>query len=131
MPSTEIVSATRKWITAQRQLTIVTAIAVALPTAYAFQSWSGAAGSGFLLLLTLAVGVPTAYDEYWPTYDRTWKAVSWVLVSCAAATVEFAGFFLAGTTVLALTPITSAVVAFLVTNLGTVALLAVRRRGAP
>jgi hypothetical protein len=117
-------------MTDQRNLTIFAAILVAVPTAYAFTLYVDAGGGGdFLLLLTLAVGVPTAYDEYWPRYDETWKAVAWVVAACVWATAEFTAVYLLVVDVLSLSPVVGALGAFLVTTVGTVAVLAVRRRG--
>ncbi|RXK48382.1 hypothetical protein [Halorientalis pallida] len=101
--------------TAQHNVAIYAAILVAVPTAYGFHTLLDASGGDFLLLMTLAVGVPTAYRDNWPVYDRTWKTVAWVLVACTVATAAFAGLFLAGTTVLALSPVPASVGAFLVT----------------
>ncbi len=125
MPSTSSTSRFREWATSQRNLTIFTAILVALPAAYAFQATVGgrAMGGDFLLLVTLAVGVPTAYDNYWPAYDQTWTAVLWVLAACAVATGVYVGVFLLGTDVVGLAPFPSAIGAFLVTDLGGLGLL--------
>ncbi|MFB6171225.1 MAG: hypothetical protein ABEJ23_01740 [Haloarculaceae archaeon] len=127
MPSTSASTRLRDRVATQRNVTIVVAILVAVPTAYAVQSTVGSDAGGFLLLVTLAVGVPTAYDEYWPAYDRTWLAVAWVLAACAVAAVTFTALSLVGTAV-GLSPALAAGVAFLVTGLGGSALLA-RRRG--
>lgn len=129
MPS-PTVARVSDWVTSQRNLTIFVAILVAVPTAYAFQSRVTGGGSpgDFLLLLTLAVGVPTAYDEYWPRYDQTWKAILWVLTACLVATVEFVALYLGGTGYVNLSPFSAAVGAFLVTDLGGFALLAARKR---
>ncbi|AZH26202.1 hypothetical protein [Haloplanus aerogenes] len=127
MPSTNRLAGVYAWVTDQRQVTILVAILVALPTAYAFHATFGGdtTGGGFLLLMTLAVGVPTAYDTHWPAYDRTWQAVGWVFAACVVATVEFVGLYLVGTA-LGLAPIPAAIGAFLVTYLGTFAWLASR-----
>lgn len=127
MPSSNRVADVHAWLTDQRQLTILAAILVALPTAYAFHAAFGGAalGGDFLLLLTLAVGVPTAYDSYWPAYDRTRTAVGWVLAACVVATTEFVALYLVGTA-LGLAPIHASAGAFLVTDLGGFALLAAR-----
>ncbi|WP_424019659.1 hypothetical protein ACOZ4N_09355 [Halorientalis pallida] len=101
--------------TAQRNVAIYAAILVAVPAAYGFHTVFDAGGGDFLLLMTLAVGVPTAYNDYWPAFDRTWKAVAWVLVACTVATAAFAGLFLAGTERLALSAFPASVGAFLVT----------------
>lgn len=126
MPTTGAVSRLREWATTQRTVTTLAALLVAMPTAYAFRSAVGGIAGGFLLLWTLGVGVPSAYRNYWPTYDRTWRAVAWVLVACAVATVAFTGLHVVGTAVAGLSPFLAAVGAFLVTYLGTFALLSRR-----
>jgi len=129
MPSTRP-AAVYRWLTAQRQLTIFTALALALPTAYAFQSRVGTDTGGVLLLLLLAVGVPTAYDEYWQPYDRAWQAILWTVLVGAVAAAEFTAFYLIGTDVLGLAPRSSTAGAFLLTSLQNLAFLSVRRRAA-
>ncbi|MFB6085047.1 MAG: hypothetical protein ABEJ94_12470 [Halorientalis sp.] len=104
--------------TAQRNVAIYVAILVAVPVAYGFHTVFDASGGDFLLLMTLAVGVPTAYNDNWPAYDRTWKAVGWVLAASVLAAATFAGLFLAGIEVLALSPLLASVGAFLVTSGG-------------
>jgi hypothetical protein len=128
MPSASVLAGVRERIATQRNGTIVAAILVAVPTSYAFGATIGGDVGNFLLLVTLAVGVPTAYDEYWPRYDRTWKAVAWVLVACGVTAVEFSGLYVAGRAVFALSPTPAAVGAFLVVGLGNLAWLAARRR---
>jgi hypothetical protein len=113
--------------TSQRNVSIYTAIAVAAPTAYAFNIAFTYEGS-FLLLMTLAVGVPTAYDDYGPAYDRTLGTVGWVLVACGVAAAEFVGFFVIATESLALSPFIGGIVAFLGTWLLNLSALVVRQR---
>lgn len=129
MPSTSTVSRAYDWATTQRNLTILVAILVAVPTAYAFQSTIGGESAGnFLLLVTLAVGVPTAYEEYWPHYDQTWKAIVWIVVACAVVTVEFVGLYLVGMEYVRLSSLRVSIGAFLVTDIGNLVWLSVRRR---
>ncbi|WP_435183950.1 hypothetical protein [Halobellus sp. EA9] len=128
MPSTNSRSAIYRWATAQRQLTIFAGVAAALPAAYAFRSAYGSGPGSFLLLVTLGVVVPTAYDEYWPAYDRAGAAVAWILVACAVAATAFVACYLVGTEAAGLGSTPSAAVAFLATDLGGFALLAVGRR---
>jgi hypothetical protein len=130
MPSTSVVSRVTNWATSQRNLTIFVSIFAALPLSYAFQSIvSGSASAGsFLLLVTLAVGVPTAYDEYWPQYDQTWKAIGWILLACVVVTIEFVGLYIVGTEYINLTPLYASAGAFLVTDLGNLAWLSFRQR---
>ncbi|WP_276270552.1 hypothetical protein [Haloarcula litorea] len=128
MPSETRLDALAARVLTQRNAVIATAIAVAIPAAYAFYTLFGDGSGDFLLLMTLAVGVPTAYDGYWPQYDRAWKAVAWTLAACAVAGIEFAGLYVLGHVELRRSPFVAAVGAFLATwglNLGW---LVLRRR---
>lgn len=118
----------RDWLTAQRNVVVFAAILVAVPVTGAYVETVGGGEGSVLLLLTLAVVVPQAYLEHWPAYDATWKAVAWVVVACAVATVEFAVLFVVGTELLALAPLHASAGAFLVTTLGTLVVLSRRRR---
>ena len=130
MPSTSVVSRVTNWATSQRNLTIFVSIFAAFPLSYAFQSIvsENASAGSFLLLVTLAVGVPTAYDEYWPQYDQTWKAIGWILIACVVVTIEFIGLYIVGTEYINLTPLYASSGAFLVTDLGNLAWLSFRQR---
>jgi len=128
VPSTSVIARLYGRATTQRNVTIYVAILVSIPAAYLFQESVGGGGGDFLLLLALAVGVPTAYDEYWSPYDRTWKAVAWILVACVVAGLEFTGVYLVSVAALSLSPFAASAVAFLVTGLGNAAWLSVRRR---
>jgi hypothetical protein len=130
VPSTSFGSRVTNWATSQRNLTIFVSIFVAVPLSYAFQSivFESASAGSFLLLVTLAVGVPTAYDEYWPQYDQTWKAIGWILIACVVVTIEFIGLYIVGTEYLDLTPLYASAGAFLVTDLGNLAWLSFRQR---
>ena len=130
MSEPSMASAVYRRATTQRNLTIFASILVAVPTAFVFQAHvaGGEFAANFLLLMTLAVGVPSAYDEYWPQYEQTWNAIAWVLVAAVVATVEFTGLYLLGTEFVSLSPMVAAVGAFLVTDLGNLALLSARQR---
>jgi hypothetical protein len=130
MPSTSFGSRVTNWATSQRNLTIFVSIFAAFPLSYAFQSIvsENASAGSFLLLVTLAVGVPTAYDEYWPQYDQTWKAIGWILIACVVVTIEFSGLYIVGTEYLDLTPLYASAGAFLVTDLGNLVWLSLRQR---
>lgn len=78
--------------------------------------------------MTLAVGVPTAYDEYWPHYKQTWKAITWGLVACLVVIIEFVGLYLIGTDYISLSPSYASIGAFLITDFGNLARLVVRHR---
>lgn len=130
VPSTSFGSRITDWVTSQRNLTIFVAILAAVPLSYAFQSIVSerASAGSFLLLVTLAVGVPTTYDEHWPHYDETWKAVVWILLACLVATVEFVGLYIVGTAYVGLSPLYASTGAFLLTGLGNVVWISVRER---
>jgi len=130
MPSTSTPSKLSERVTTQRNLTIFTAVLVAIPAAYGFQwAFSGTdLGGSFLLLTTLAVGVPTAYEEHWPKYDRAQAAITWVLAACVVAAIEFTGLYLLGTDILELSPLFASVGAFLVVDLGNLVWLSARKR---
>ena len=130
MPSTSVVSRVTDWVTSQRNITIFVSIFAAFPLSYAFQSLvsENASAGSFLLLVTVAVGVPTAYDEYWPKYDQTWKAIGWILLACLVVTIEFVGLYIVGTEYVNLTPLYASAGTFLVTDLGNLAWLSLRQR---
>lgn len=117
-----------RWFTTQRNLTIVTAIVLAVPVAYAFQVAFDSGSGDFLLLLLLAVGVPTAFDEHYAPFDHTSKAIGWVIGACAIVTAEFTGLYLVGTMVVGLSPFAAGAGTFLVTAFGN--LIALGRRNA-
>lgn len=119
-----------EWATTQRNLTIFMSILIAVPAAFVIQTQvvEGELAASFFLLMILAVGVPSAYDGYWPQYDRTRKAIAWVLVAAAIATVEFASLYLLGTEFVSLSPTVAAGGAFVITDLGNLALLSARQR---
>lgn len=128
MPSASTASWLSDRFVTQRNATILVAILVGIPTSYAVASAVGGQATGFLLLVTLAVAVPTAYDEYWPRYDNTGKAVGWILGACTVATAAFTALYLVGTDLLSLSTFVAASGAFLVTDLGGFALLGRRHR---
>ena len=120
MPSTSMLNRSLTWLTAQRNIVIFVSILVAVPTAYGFQATVGRGeqATGFLLLMMLAVGVPTTYNDQWPVYDRTWKAIGWVLVASVMVLVQFGAIYAIGTMVIGLSTFASAVGAFLITSVG-------------
>ena len=127
MPTTETVARLLGRATTQRNVSISTAIVVAVPLAYAFTLTFGYQGS-LLLLLTLGLGVPTAYDDYWPAYDETRKTVVWVIVACGIAAVEFTGFYVIATAPLGLSSFVGSIGAFLLTWTTNLSWLVVRQR---
>lgn len=68
-------SVVRERIFTQQNAVILTAICFAIPIAYGFHIELGGSAGDFLLLMTLATGIPMAYDGYWPKYSKTWKAI--------------------------------------------------------
>jgi hypothetical protein len=122
MPSTDVVSRIRQRLWTQRTLTVSVAILLALCGTYGFGVVFDPDGS-FLLLLTVGVVVPTLYDEYWPPYDRTWKAVCWVVGAAAVASAAFSALYWVGTELVGLSPLLASTAAFLVTTSGGIAVL--------
>lgn len=118
----------RSLLLTQRNLTIAMAVFMALPITYAFAETFGAAGA-FLLLVTVGVGVPTAYDAYWPGYERTDTALAWIVLAAVVAAVEYTALFYGGVAVLDLDARLASGGAFLLTTAGNYALLAARSRG--
>lgn len=120
MPSYKIMNRISKSVTSQRNIVIYVSILIAVPTAYGFQATigNGEQATGFLLLLMLAVGVPTTYNDLWPTYDRTLKAIGWVLGASVAVILQFGALYVIGTIVVNVSPFAAAVGAFLITSIG-------------
>lgn len=120
MPSTSILDRFSTYLTSQRNIVIFVSILIAVPIAYGFQATigQGEQASGFLLLMMLAVGVPTTYNDHWSAYDRTWKAIGWVLVASVAVLLQFGALYAIGTMVLKVSTFAAAVGAFLITSLG-------------
>jgi hypothetical protein len=117
MPSTNSGTPIRDRIQAQRNVVVYTALLVALPITYGFNTAFGPDGS-FLLLLTVGVVVPTAYNECWPPYDRTWKAVGWITVASVVAAVAFATAFALTVRLSSASALVASGGAFLVTAVG-------------
>ncbi|MFB6293676.1 MAG: hypothetical protein ABEH60_05390 [Halonotius sp.] len=130
MPSTNLPSRVFGWLTTQRNLTILVAICIALPTAYGFRMVVDGADSGgsFLLLMSLGVGIPSAYANYGTTYDRVRNAVAWVILGCIAVTATFTSLYLVGTELGDLSHFLGGNVAFVITNIGLLAWLLIRKR---
>lgn len=110
-------------LASQRNVTILTAIAVALPAAYWFHTAFGDGPGDFLLLMAVAVGVPTAADLYGPDHGRLWRAVATTAVASVAVGAAFVGVYVLGTGPLSLSPFVASVMAFLVAELGPLAAL--------
>lgn len=117
MPSTTTDRSLRDRLTGQHNVSIATAILFALPAAFAFHNWSAGGQGSFLLLLLLAVSVPTLYDDGWGRYEHTWQTVVWTLTACAVVGVEFVGLYVVGLDALSLSMFAAEVGAFLVTTL--------------
>jgi hypothetical protein len=128
MPSTTPSERLYDWVTARRTVTIFAAILVAFPLVAASRTIVTDSAGRFLLLVTLAVGVPRVYEDRSFRHERTRTAVAWVVVACALATVEFTGLYLVGVDVVGLGPDLASVGAFLITTLGAVVVLAAIRR---
>jgi hypothetical protein len=111
MPSTRT-SLRERWLT-PRNVSILAAIAVALPAAYLFHTAVRAEQADFLLLLVLGVGVPTALEGY---DDSLSRVVALTLGACAVVGALFTGVYLAALSVTGQFP--AAVVAFIVSYVG-------------
>lgn len=125
MPATSTRSRIREWATTQRTITTLTAIIVAIPVANVFQSNTDDIAGSFFLLTALAVGIPAAYEDHWAEYDRTWKAVAWILVACALTTIVFTALYVAGTAIAGAPSFLVVIGAFLLVYFGTPILLSV------
>jgi asparagine N-glycosylation enzyme membrane subunit Stt3 len=81
--------------TTQRKVAVYTAILVALPVVYTFQTTTGPTRTDGLPVLSilLVVGVPEACGKYWPQYERTRETVGWTLTACVFVSLEFAGLY--------------------------------------
>jgi len=128
MPFTHSIDALRERVTTRRNVTIYVAILVAVPVAYWFSTWTPAETGDVLLLLLLAVGVPTGFDEYKSDVDGYWSAVAWVLGASLVVTAQFVGFYVVGVDVLSLSPFRASVGSFLFVWLTNHAYLVVRSR---
>jgi hypothetical protein len=113
MPASNPSTGLRERAMTRRNLTILVAIVVAVPTAYAFHVWSGAEGGDFLLLMLLGVGVPTAFDEFKQGVTDTLPAVGWILGASLVVTIEYAGLYVIGTETLGVSSFRASVGTFL------------------
>jgi len=128
MTATSRLDSLRQRATTTRNVTIYVAILIAVPTAYAFHVWSGTEGGDFLLLMMLAIGVPTAFDEYKTAVEDHWRAVAWVLGACLIVTIEYTGVYVIGTETLSLSAFWASLGAFLLVWAMNHAYLVVRSR---
>lgn len=124
MPSSGIHSSLRQRVLSTRNVTIATAIAVAIPASFAFHAQFPGDESGFLLLFAVAVGVPSAFDAYGPNFERYWNCIFATLWMCAAVVLAYVGCFAAGIDIFDISPFLSGVAAFLVAFLGPLVVLA-------
>jgi hypothetical protein len=123
MPSTRLSSLRERWLTT-RNAAILAAVAVALPAAHLFRAGFGAGQAGFLLLLALGVGVPTALDGVAP--DSLSGAVALTVGACAVVGMLFAGIYAVALSVAGQFP--AAVVAFVVSYVGPALVVGYLRR---
>ena len=112
MPPTRT-SLRERWLT-PRTVTILVAVAVALPAAYLFHVTSPAEQADFLLLLVLGVGVPTALDGTEP--DSLPGVVARTIGACVVVGALFAVVYLGTLSVTG--RFQAAVVAFVVSYVG-------------
>lgn len=125
MPSTSKFDDVAGRATSPRNVSIFTAILVGLPAALVFRELAGYGPGSFLLLLAVAVGVPTALDQHGELGNH-WGAVGKTLVGSVGVTAVLSGLYAAGRVGLSLPRFQVAVVAFLIAELGAVAVLELR-----
>lgn len=125
MPSTSKFDDIAGRATSPRNASIFTAILIGLPLALAFREVAGYGPGSFLLLLAVAVGVPTALDQHREIESHR-SAVSKTLVGSLAVAAVLSGLYAAGRVVLSLPRFQVAVVAFLIAELTAVAALELR-----
>lgn len=58
-------AALKTWLRRPENVSILTAIVVAIPATVLVQAWLGWEGLGFLLLIVAGVTVPTMYRKQW------------------------------------------------------------------
>lgn len=117
-----VLERTRGWLFGTETPVLLTAIVVALPTAYSAQHWLNSGFEvSFFVLMALGVSVPQLYDR-WPHQYEPPLAVAWALAACAMVTAVFVAVYLVTNGLGAGTPI-AAIVALLVADLGTLALI--------
>lgn len=109
--------------TTARNVSIYTAILTGLPLAYLFRTASGYGPGSFLLLLGVAVGVPTALDQREGVLDADGSVIARTLALEGAVGALFSALYFAGTAVLSLPLFQVAVVAFVVAYLFPLAVL--------
>lgn len=75
--------------------TVVTAIAVllAIPLIGYISSQGITFESGFLLIMTVSVNVPSIYGQYWPVEYTVGSAVVWTLLAISATIGIYIGFY--------------------------------------
>ncbi|WP_181686976.1 hypothetical protein [Halorhabdus salina] len=79
-------------------------------------------------MLLLAVGVPTAYNDYRPSDEQTWVAIVWTIGGCLLVTIGFVGSYLLFADVLDQSLLVASVGAYLVVFGSVLALLQARQR---
>jgi len=128
MPSNSASSTLLQRATSTRNVIILTAIAVAIPAAFAFHDRLPGDQAGFLLLFAVAVGVPSALDSYGPQFQKLRNCVFATVWLCSAVLVAYVVSFTAGVDFLSLPPFLAGVIAFLVGYFGAFGILAVLSR---
>ncbi len=94
---------------------VLTAVLVGVVAAVAAALYAPSFEWGFLLMILIGVLLPMAHERHWPQTSGWARDVGWTLLASASTT----GLFVAGALIagwLGMTPIWSAVVAFLVTT---------------
>lgn len=123
MPSTSILDDFAGRATTARNVSICTAILTGLSVAYAFRIATGYGPGSFLLLIGVAVGVPTALDQRKAQRDGYESTVTRTVALSMVVLVLFSTFYLGGTALQSLPRFQVAAVAFLIAYLVPLAVL--------
>lgn len=117
MPSTSILDEFAGRATTARNVSIYTAILTSMPLAYGFRVATGYGPGSFLVLVAIAVGVPTALDHRVTDHDSYETTVGRTVGLSMVVLVLFSALYVAGTTMLSLPHFQVAAVTFLVASL--------------
>lgn len=99
-------------------VSILTALVVAIPATVLVQSWLDWAGLGFLLLIAVGVTVPTMYRQQWPRHRSIGGAVGWTVAASVVVAAVLLGVALLLGTYGGVGELAAGVVGFLLVGLG-------------
>jgi hypothetical protein len=99
-------------------VSILTAIVVAIPATLLVETRADGEGLGLLLLIAVGVVVPTMYRQQWPHHESVGGAVAWTVAASALVGAVLLGLAALLRTYVGLGGFASAALAFLVVGLG-------------